>query len=413
MHRQLKQTALPYSLLSCEHFRKHYGSPDAQRPLPDIERRVDVRAGLMAARNTLEGGLVGAVPLVDTATRAAFTRRVARIDKTNRNAGALCLVSDKAAELGERPITKPCALVASGRYPSTDAFEIFKGNAASGAFSILHEHLRYAVVGVGLEPPLFAGQFLQPTLGSLRAALLQSTAPLGVTLADPFDISTGVNCSVAVGGEVDDAKIDAKPILGVELVGLGDVAGCSQHPLSADEAKINLALAVAHQASLVLAHHDRHDDAAFQRPQADRAAVLYEADNAIVVGLGGVGTEHRSDFTVDLECVGHLGDAADSSLCSQSEVGADGVIRQFVEIELPERAAVEAYASQPRARLVAARQRARQDPLLFRRRQHLQGGNQLHALKYRRFPMQCQVLRADARTAIPLSPEGDSLSRRT
>jgi hypothetical protein len=41
--------------------------------------------------------------------------------------------------------------------------------------------------------------------------------------------------------KIDDAKIDAKPILGGEFVGFGNVARGSEYPLAAHKAKINFA----------------------------------------------------------------------------------------------------------------------------------------------------------------------------
>ena len=390
----------------------HYNTPDAQRPLPDVERRVEVRAGLMAARDAFEGGLVGAVSLVDAAARAAFTRRVAGIDKADRNPGPFRFVSQETAQLGKGPIAKPCPLVAASRYPSANALEVFESNATSGAFSVLNERLRYAMVGLGLEPPLFAGQFPQPALGRFGAALLQASAPLGIMLADPLNLSAGINRAVTGGGKAHNAKVNADPILGIELFGLGNVAGRGEDPLATNEAEINLALAERHQATLVLTHHDGNNDAAFQGPQADRATILHKAQDAVVVGLSRIRTKDRYDFAVYLERIGDLGDAAHRSLGRQSEVGAQGAVRQLVHIKLAKRLGLKACGGKPRARLVAARQRRGQALGLLRRRQHFYGGDQFHGFQYGRPLIRCQVRRADARGAIPLPPEVGSLSRR-
>jgi hypothetical protein len=47
--------------LGRENFRAHYGAPCEDGTSPDVPRCVDVRAGLVAARNASEGGLVGPV----------------------------------------------------------------------------------------------------------------------------------------------------------------------------------------------------------------------------------------------------------------------------------------------------------------------------------------------------------------
>ncbi len=104
IYRKPKQTAFPCRPLGGENFRRRYGCPGAERPLPDVQRRVSVRAVGMTARDTFEGGLVGTVSFVDTPARHALTRGVPRIDKTDGHASTLRLVDDEAAELGECPI---------------------------------------------------------------------------------------------------------------------------------------------------------------------------------------------------------------------------------------------------------------------------------------------------------------------
>ena len=243
-----------FSLLpsGSENFRPHYIRPCADRPLPDNQRCVQIGVGLVPTRGATEGGLIGAVFLVDAPARGALARRVAGIDKADRNAGTLGLVDEEIAHLAERPVTKPRSRVAaSGRNPAADAIQSFQANSASGAFSVADKRLRYAVVDVLLISPLFAGHLTQPSLGRLGSAFLQATsARLGMPAA-LFYILSGVHVPVAVGGKCDDAKVNAKPVLGLELIGLRNVAGCGQEPLAADQAQIDLAFAEGHQAPLV------------------------------------------------------------------------------------------------------------------------------------------------------------------
>lgn len=66
-----------------------------------------------------------------------------------------------------------------------------------------------------------------------------------------------------------------------------------------------------------------------------------------------------------------------------------------------------------RCGLVAARQRRFQARGLIARRQQLEGGNQLHTVKYGVFLVRKQDCRAAARPAIPLPPKVGSLARRS
>ena len=405
-----------FSLLpsGSENFRPHYIRPCEDRPLPDVPRCVQIGVGLVPTRDATEGGLGSPVLLVDAPARGALARRVAGIDKADRNAEALGLIDEKTAQLAERPITEPRSCVAaSGRNPAADAIQSFQANPASGAFSVADKRLRYTVVDVLLVSPLSAGQFPQPTLGCLGAALLQPSPTLLDLTATLFDIDAGMQPAVTVGGERHDAEVNAKPALGLELVSLGDIAGGGQHPLAADQAQIDLAFAEGHQASLVIAHHDGQHQATFQGPQADRSAVLDEAQNTIVVGLRRVGPKDRGNFSVDLEGVRHFGNRSHGRLSRQTESVPDLPVEHLVHVVLAPGVGAMAGIRKPRRRLIAARQRRPQAFSLIRRRQELHGGNQFHNVKYGALLTQSQARRAYARPAIPPLPEGRGFSRRT
>lgn len=197
MHRQLKQTALPCRL-SGEHIRGHYSPMCHQRPRADVDGRVGVCVRGVAAGNAGEGGLIGAVLLVDAPACSALPRGVTRIDKADRHPGTLRLVGEERAELSEAPVSQSCALVAPGRYPSADALQLFESNTAFGAFSFQHDSLGDAVVSVALIPRLLAGDDAQPTLRSLGSTLLQAGAPFLNAAPPTLDVRPGMRGAVAV-----------------------------------------------------------------------------------------------------------------------------------------------------------------------------------------------------------------------
>src|SRR3712207_5854989 len=96
---------------------------------------------------------------------------------------------------------------------------------------------------MSLEPPLSAGELAQPALGGLASSALENGAAAGVPGPRRLDGFSSVGMAVAVGGEVDDAEIDAEPVFGSERLGLGYVAGADQEPLAADQRQVGLALA--------------------------------------------------------------------------------------------------------------------------------------------------------------------------
>ena len=356
--------------------------------------------------------MIGSILLVDATTLTALPGCVARIDEDHGDASALRLVGDKGAKLSKSPIPQSCSLIAAGRDPSAYALEFFQGYAAAGAFSIQNERLRYAVVGVLLEPRLLTGEFAETALGSLGASLLKAVPALLMVAPGPLNVGTRVGCAVAIDGQGDDAKVNAKPVFSVELGRLGDIAGRGQIPLATDKAEIDFALLEGEQAPLMLAHHAGDGDATFECPHACGSAVLHEPEDAIVIRLGGILAEDRGDLSVDFEGIRNLSDRPHGHLGGKAEAVADVTVSHLVQVELPEDRGIVPDPRKPRRSLVTARKRFRQRKRLRFRRDQLYGGNQLHALKYRDDAMSIQERRACARPAIPPRPEGRGFSRR-
>lgn len=411
MDRQLKQTALPCQL-SGEHFRDHYIPLTRLSALADVASRVDVGGRFVATAGTFEGGLGGAVLLVDVLALVALPRGVAWIDKDQGDTGSLRLIDEELSELCKSPITQSCSLVAAlGRNPSADACQFLQGNPASGAFSVSNKRLRNHMVSVGLVSPLFSSQLAEPTFGALGAAFLQPTTAILNVLPLSLNVGAGIDIAIAIDCEGNDPQIDTKPILGLELVGFGNVTGCGQYPLATDKAQIDLAFAEGHKPPLVLAHDNRNHDAATQSPDTDGGAILNEPDNSVIVGLGGIGTEDRGNVAVHLESVRDLGDGSNSSLGSQAEPLTDGGVGHLVKVELPEHRSVKADLSKPRRSLIAPLKRHQQASGLFFRRRHLNGSDQLHNVKYGEYSVICQTRRTAFAAAIPLPAKAGSFSR--
>jgi hypothetical protein len=380
--------------LGRENFGGHYSPLTLDSPLPDVERRVDVGVCGMPAADALEGGLVETIALVDTPARPALAGRIAGIDKGNRNAGAFRLVGDEISELGESPITKSRSLAAAGRYPAADTLQFFQGDAATGAFSIRYERLRNHMICVLLEPRLLAGEFTETALGRLGATLLKPLAPACQTIADAFNVGAGVDSAITIDGQGNDTKIDAEPILGVELGRLGDVAGSGEIPFAANLAEIDLTFPESKQPTLMFSHHYWDGDTAVKRQDACGGSVFYKAEDAIVIGLGAILTEDWRNFAVDFEGIGDLGDRPNGHLRGKTEARPNVRVGHLVQIELPKDRSVIPNTRKPCRRLVTTGERFRQCKRLRLRRDQFHGGNQLHALKYRYYAMPSQECRA-------------------
>lgn len=327
--------------------------------------------------------MIRSVPLVDRPATRAPLARVSRIDISNGDACQRRLVGDVGTHLPEGPGIQAGSLTAAGRNPGADVLEIFKRNAATGAFGSRNDRLRNAMADVLTEPGLLPGEFLKSTLGGLCRSALEPGLPSGELAPDLLDACSAVGGAVAVRREIDDAEIDAKPILGVEVFGLRHIACAGQQPLAAHEAQIGLALAELQQRTLTRPHHDGNDDAAPRGPERHSRAVLDEAHDAIVVRLGGQRSKHRSDLAIDLERIRHLRNGADRCLRGQSKISAQVSVKSLVQVELPEHAGNKTLRRKPRTGRVAALKGLLESGGLFIGRQELDCGNELHSLKYR------------------------------
>lgn len=370
--------------LGRENFRTHYIAPGADRPLPDVQRCVGVGVGLVPAADTLEGGLVWPVPFVDASTDCALARGVAGVHIADGNAGTLRFIGNKPAELSERPITKPRSRVrSSGRYPRADALQILQANAARSAFSVRYKRLRYAVVDVLLISPLFACELSQTPLCGFGAAFLETAPALLDALSPTFGRCARVSAAVTVSGQRGDAEVHAEPIFGLELIGLRDIAGGGEIPFAAHNAEINFAFAEGHQAPLMLAHYDGHDNAALQGPQAGGRAVLDESQDAIVIRLRGIWSENGGDGAIGLEGIRDFGDGAHRRLRGQTEAGPYLRVSHLVHVVLAPRVGCMAGRGKPCRRFVASRQSRPQASGLIGRGHKLHRGDELHTFKYR------------------------------
>lgn len=358
--------------------------------------------------------MIWSIPSVDTAAARAGLACVAWIDKQHRDAGTFRLVRNEGAKLCEGPGVQTRPLATLGLNPPADMRQFFKRNTKAGAFGSRNDHLRDFVVDVFPEAGLPSREFAQTAFSRFGAASLQTGFAAGETRADTFDALAAVQRPVAVGGNIDDAEIDAEPIFGFELLGFGNVAGSGEIPLAAHEAEIDLALAVGHQTALVLTHHEIDDDAAFDRPDADGGCTLDKADYPIVIGLSGIRAKDWRSLPTDFEGVSHLGDRPHGSLRRQAEAVAQVVVGDLLQIELAKIPGGETSGRKPCRRLVAAPQGSAQCLGLLGRGQELYGGDEFHRSNIERHRMRRKP--AYRPVGDPLSlpmPEGRGISRKS
>src|ERR1700730_17101415 len=143
---------------------------------------VGIRVRCEAADLTTETRLAGPILLRDVAAFGTFPRCVAGIDGDQRDSGERRLVVEERPELEKGPTVENSPLLAPSPYPFANPRQIFDGDPAPGAFSESNDLLTYHVVRVFGKARLFAGQFLQSTLGCAGLLALQFGAQPAMAL---------------------------------------------------------------------------------------------------------------------------------------------------------------------------------------------------------------------------------------
>ena len=98
-------------------------------------------------------------------------------------------------------------------------------------------------------PASFLSRFLAP-LVPLRWRVLPAALVLA---ADPLDGFAGVDVAIGVGGDVDDAQINAQELLGLDRGVLGHLHRAVEVELAAPIDEIDLALHAVESLALILA----------------------------------------------------------------------------------------------------------------------------------------------------------------
>src|SRR5713226_8707663 len=223
MNRQLKQPAcswscgpmfpLRYLADRLVDVRPHDGGPGTRR---DDACRDGIGWPSEGAHDALETRLRGPIRSIDVPAGQARLRRVAGIDQHNWHADPRRLVLHEGAQLSECPVGVARSLPPSNRDALADAPELFQCQTASGVFGGAHQRLADAVVRVTLEARLLSTQGLKFAFGRACLAALQIASAVGEGAPLLLDARAGIDGGIRVGGDVDDAQVDAQKVIHVK-----------------------------------------------------------------------------------------------------------------------------------------------------------------------------------------------------
>ena len=352
------------------------------------------------AHDAQEHSLALSIGLVRVAAVRASPTRVPRIDQHARNPRKLSLVRDERPDLKERPACVLCSLRVPDRYPISDAREIFKGDAASGVFGLLHDTLADAVVLDTPESGLLTRNLFEPSFGTSSASRLKSLTMICVPLADRFHLGSRMELSVRIHSEICNPEVYAEPIENLGLFSVRNVYSHEEEELALAEDKISLPSLEAEKLSLLLPANERDPLSSLDGPDVGR--VVLPREDAGVVSNGAEGFERSSYFLIQSVGVSDFSHASDDHLRGQGGKSVSGLsIEKLLEIVLPKCLGLESLGSEPVARSVCHTKRARQKSFLCLCRQELDLDDELHTVRVAR-----SIIERKKRRTLPPRPEG-------
>lgn len=338
----------------------------------------DIGVALVPTRHALELALTPAVLLVDVPTRNARSGGVPWVHNRDPHSRLQSLVRDHLPQLKEPPSHVSRTLTPPNRGPFVDALEVLQCDATAGALGLANDCLADAVVLDLPEAGLLAREFLDVALGRLGAGALKPVPETVVALPDGLDLGAGVAIAVAVGGEVTDAEVHAKPAVRVDGTAIGYVHRDVQEELALAVHEVGLATHAFDAGAMVGAHDDGGDDSIPQRGEGHPVEAVLEGVESLVVGDRSIEAEARLLGLVALEGFTDLGDGPDGELGVEAEGCADLGVVEFLDFELVGGTKGEGPFGDPVARLVEPLHEAKESGLLLIRDDDLARGDQLH-----------------------------------
>lgn len=153
------------------------------------------------------------IPSVGVPTIATYLRRVGRVNKDKGNAPQFRFVLKVLAQTIKRPVVMSGALLLTNSpCPFVDAFEIFDGDAPTGAFSIGDNALGYLVIHITLKSIFSPTQFLQSPLGTIGSNSLKLGLAPGVPLPLVLCMFVVPKLPIARNGNISHSHVHSDEI---------------------------------------------------------------------------------------------------------------------------------------------------------------------------------------------------------
>jgi len=258
------------------------------------------------------------------------------VNQGYQHTGEPCLVLNKLAKLIESPGVVLSPLAPANRNSGADALQIFEGNTASSVFGLCNNTLGNTVVDVRGKPSFLAGTLNEQSHSGLRTFGLELTPEFSMALAQPVELSAGVDSAIGVGSDIHDAEVDSQELSRVAGREFLNLAGLEKVESAVPVNKVSLAEKMLEKLRLAWPGNKRDGQPSPSRPDGYGASRYLPGQDTFVIGNATMPVKSAPIIAPGLISIGHLSQHPDHDLRRQIEAAAQFVIKQMVKVILAE-----------------------------------------------------------------------------
>ncbi len=182
-------------------------------PISDIQSSNGISRSREPATDTRKKVSIRSIQFGNGMAMRTFLRSISRVNINEPYTGKVGFVFNKIPELVETPRVVSASLRLSNGCPLPDTSQIFNGNQGFGVFCLSDNLLRDTVVNVPVESSLTFPDLLQMAFRRLRSDPLKCRSDRSSPFTNVINLLAREYFSGAIGGNVDNTKINTKNIL--------------------------------------------------------------------------------------------------------------------------------------------------------------------------------------------------------
>ena len=345
-------------------------------PAANVDRSDGIGGSGVAAEYTGEQSLRRSIGTRYRATSGANLRGVSGVNYCHQHPGEFGFVLNKPPELIEGPRIMLPPLAMPNHCPVANTFEFFQSNTAPGAFSLCNNTLGDAVIDVSDKSLFFLRTFLEKPPGSFCLFCLKLRPQFGMAFSQSVDLSSGIDSTIRVGGDVDDTQVNAEKFGTVAYWWLFHFTDLMKIKLPIPQDKVSFTTPILKKLFLSLPGNKGNFKPATGRPDRDNIGLPRE--NSLIVSNAAMPRKKAFSLSVEFIGISNLCQNTDDHLCGKLESGTQVIVEQPVESELAKGLSRPRFFADVVSSIVGRLQGIKQCLMLLRCRLEFNLGNQFH-----------------------------------